>query len=85
MLYRILDGRYSRRRPTWCSVNVADRQELIERIGAQNCSKLLGDTLTIHCNWSDWRQPLKWAEIGRKSPSLSRESTRPRNPSDNSP
>jgi DNA replication protein DnaC len=59
VLYRILDGRYSRGRPTWCSVNVAHRGELDERLGPQNASRMLDGALTVHCNWADYRQPVR--------------------------
>lgn len=56
MLFRILDGRYSRRRPTWCTVNVQGGDELDLRMGAQNADRLRDGALAIFCNWPSYRK-----------------------------
>lgn len=55
MMFRILDGRYSRRKATWCSVNVSKGAELEERMGAQNVDRLRDGALSIHCDWPSYR------------------------------
>lgn len=56
MLFRILDGRYSRSKPTWVTVNVASGKELDERIGPQNADRLRDGALGIFCNWPSYRK-----------------------------
>ena len=56
MLFRILDARYSRRRPTWCSVNVQSGRELDERLAPQNADRLRDNALAIHCHWPSYRR-----------------------------
>lgn len=55
MMFRILDGRYSRRKATWCSVNVSKGSELEERMGPQNVDRLRDGALSIHCDWPSYR------------------------------
>jgi DNA replication protein DnaC len=55
MMFRILDGRYSRRRPTWCTVNVESGVKLDERMGAQNGDRLRDGALAIFCDWPSHR------------------------------
>jgi DNA replication protein DnaC len=59
MLFRILDGRYSRRRATLCTVNVASGTELDERMGPQNADRLKDGALAIYCNWSSYRRAVQ--------------------------
>lgn len=56
MLFRILDGRYSRRKPTWCTVNVSSGEELDKRMGAQNGDRLRDGALAIFCDWPSHRK-----------------------------
>lgn len=56
MLFRILDGRYSRNRPTWVTVNVQSGKELDERLGPQNADRLRDNALAIYCNWPSYRK-----------------------------
>ena len=56
MLFRVLDGRYSRRRPTWVTLNVASGQEADERMGPQNGDRLRDGALVISCNWGSYRR-----------------------------
>lgn len=59
MLFRILDGRYSQRKPTLCTVNVASGTELDERMGPQNADRLKDGALAIYCNWSSYRRAVQ--------------------------
>jgi DNA replication protein DnaC len=56
-LYRIIDSRYRHQRPTWCSINVANHDEAVQRMGAATVDRLRDDALTILCNWKSHRQP----------------------------
>lgn len=56
MLFRVLDYRYRRQRPTWITVNVATRQELDERMGAQLADRVVDGALTCFCNWPSHRK-----------------------------
>jgi DNA replication protein DnaC len=56
MLFRILDARYSRSKPTWVSVNVVSGLELDERIGAQNGDRLRDNAICILCDWPSYRK-----------------------------
>lgn len=56
MLFRLLDARYSRMRPVWCSVNVSGPAEAEERLASQNVDRLRDGALAIHCNWESYRR-----------------------------
>ena len=56
MLFRVLDGRYSRRKPTWCTVNVSSGAELDQRMGPQNGDRLRDGALAIFCDWLSYRR-----------------------------
>lgn len=56
MLFRVLDGRYSRRRPNVITVNVASRVELDARMGGQNGDRLRDGALCIFCDWPSYRK-----------------------------
>jgi DNA replication protein DnaC len=56
MLFRILDGRYSRGKPTWCTVNVTSGAELDQRMGPQNGDRLRDGALAIFCDWPSHRK-----------------------------
>lgn len=56
MLFRILDGRYSRCRPTWVTVNVQSGTELDVRMGPQNGDRLRDGALAICCDWPSYRK-----------------------------
>jgi DNA replication protein DnaC len=55
-LFRILDRRYSQRRGTWITVNVAKAVELEQRVGAQNFDRLRDGALVLSCNWPSYRR-----------------------------
>ena len=56
-LYRIIDRRYSSRLPIWITVNVANREELSEKLGDVISDRLIHDAVAISCNWESYRQP----------------------------
>jgi DNA replication protein DnaC len=58
MLFRILDGRYRFKRPTWASVNAVDKNDLEDRLGAQNADRLRDGALTLFCGWPSHRKPV---------------------------
>lgn len=57
-LWRVLDRRYRACRPTIITLNVADRNEADERMGAPTVDRMIDGAMTIHCNWPSYRQPL---------------------------
>lgn len=59
-LYQIIDRRYETRRPTWVTLNVANREEAISRMGEQLADRLRDETIMAHCNWPSYRKP--WGE-----------------------
>jgi DNA replication protein DnaC len=59
MLFRILDGRYSRRKPTWITANASSGADLEARMGAQLVDRLRDDALVCHCGWESSRKPWK--------------------------
>lgn len=56
MLFRVLDGRYSRRRPVIVTVNVSSGGELDTRLGPQNGDRLRDGALAIFCDWPSYRK-----------------------------
>lgn len=56
MLFRIIDGRYSRRRPLWVTVNVSSGDELAQRMGSQNADRIKDGAVAIHCDWPSNRK-----------------------------
>ena len=54
-LYRIIDGRYNACRPTWATINVANRQELDERMGPQIADRLCDEAVDLPCYWPSYR------------------------------
>lgn len=56
MLFRILDARYSRRKPLIVTVNVSGGAELDERLGPQNADRLRDGALALFCNWASARK-----------------------------
>ena len=58
-LFRVLDARYSRLKPTWVTVNVSSRDELELRLGPQNSDRLRDGSLAVFCDWPSYRDTLK--------------------------
>lgn len=59
VLFRILDARYNRMRPTWVTVNVTSAAELDSRIGSQNGDRLRDGALAVFCNWQSYRKAIQ--------------------------
>jgi DNA replication protein DnaC len=54
-LFRVIDGRYSNRKPTWVTLNVNKSREAKERMGAQVVDRLSHDALVAFCDWPSYR------------------------------
>lgn len=54
-LYRVLESRYCNCRPTWVSVNVSNKTEAAQRLGAPCHDRLRDGALLIHCCWPSYR------------------------------
>jgi len=55
MLYRIVEGRYARGKPTWTTLNVSSSEEAYRRVGAPTMDRLRHDALLVPCNWQSYR------------------------------
>jgi DNA replication protein DnaC len=56
ILCEIVDIRYKQLRPIWATVNVVDRNEANERLGAPLVSRLAEGAVVCHCDWPDYRK-----------------------------
>jgi DNA replication protein DnaC len=56
VIYRIVETRYSRMRPTWLSVNVRNRAELDSGLGVAVGDRLIDGAVTIACEWPSYRK-----------------------------
>lgn len=56
MLYRVLETRYTRCKPTWASVNAKCRNEVDSRMGAPCADRLRHNAVTIFCKWQSYRK-----------------------------
>lgn len=57
LMYRIVDGRYRRQRPTWVSLNVRDGHEAETLLGVATVDRLRHDAIALECNWPSFRKP----------------------------
>jgi DNA replication protein DnaC len=55
-MFRLVDYRYSHRKPIWMTLNVADGAEAELRMGAQTVDRLRDGALVLFCNWSSYRK-----------------------------
>ena len=55
MLYEILDERNRQKRPTWVTLNVANRADADRRLGAANVERLIERALKAECDWPSYR------------------------------
>ena len=55
LLFRIIDRRYRDMRPTWMTLNVADREEAEKRLSPNICDRLGEGALRLTCNWPSYR------------------------------
>jgi len=65
-LYRIIDGRYSRCKPTWVSINVGSRQEAEEKLGVQVVDRLAHNSLVLQCDWPSYRRNASYGSENRR-------------------
>lgn len=56
-LWRVIDRRYRDMKPTIVTLNVANRQEAEQRMGASLVDRLAHGALTLFCNWESYRKP----------------------------
>lgn len=54
-LWRIVDRRYRDLRPTWITVNAANKNELDERVSPQISDRLRDGAVCVFCNWESHR------------------------------
>ena len=54
-LFRIIDERYANLLPTWVTMNVANRLEAEDRMGAQVVDRLVHGAIVLTCNWPSYR------------------------------
>lgn len=59
-LYRLMDARSARRKPTITTVNVADSREGAEKIGAPTWDRIRESAWVFECNWPSERRPAKY-------------------------
>lgn len=59
MLYEILDERNRQQRPTWVTLNVANRSDADSRLGAANVDRILDRALSLELNWPSYRERRK--------------------------
>ena len=56
-LYRVMEARYSQRKPVWVTLNVRNGTEAGERLGVPNFDRMRDGALAIYCNWPSYRRP----------------------------
>lgn len=66
-LFSVIDHRYRRLRPTFVTMNVADRDEANRRMAPQIIDRIGHNALTIHCNWPSYRKPLPRLHVARET------------------
>jgi len=62
MLYRAIEARYTARRPTIVTVNVATDDEADSRLGVPTWDRICDRAWKIRCSWPSYRKPAR--EIG---------------------
>ncbi len=55
-LSRIVDRRYSLQKPTWLTMNIADRPEADARLGASVMDRLCHNAVAHWCGWESYRK-----------------------------
>lgn len=58
-LFRIIDGRYRQKRPTWITINIERGAEAAQRMGAAVLDRFREHSLQIHCNWKSYREHIQ--------------------------
>jgi len=55
-LFGVIDARYSARKSTWVTCNVAGRSELEQAVGVQTVDRLIDGALVVTCDWPSYRK-----------------------------
>lgn len=55
-LCNVIDARYSHLKPTWLTLNVANRREAEDRMSPQVVRRIADGSLVIVCNWPPFKQ-----------------------------
>lgn len=55
LLFGLIDQRYSRKLPTWISLNIKGKEEADERLGTQVTDRLRQNILSIPMDWPSYR------------------------------
>jgi DNA replication protein DnaC len=55
-ILRVVDFRYSHRKPIWLTMNVADRPEMDARLGAMAADRLIDNAVLVGCCWASHRR-----------------------------
>lgn len=55
-LFRIVDGRYRQRKPTWMTLNVASGNEFASKVSEAIVDRLRHGATTLHCDWPSYRR-----------------------------
>lgn len=56
-MFRLVDGRYRKRRPVWVTENISSREEGEERLAPQIHDRLRDGAIQVRCNWPSYRRP----------------------------
>lgn len=59
MLYRLIDERTSQRKPTIVTVNVANGEEAVKRMGGPTWDRIKHGAWVFPCNWPSFRKPVR--------------------------
>lgn len=59
ILFEIVDYRWQRNLPIWCSLNVTGSEEAENRLGAATIDRLSDGALVLQTNWPSYRKPNK--------------------------
>jgi len=55
-LFTVIDSRYSHQKPTWLTLNVANRREAEDRMGTQVVRRIADGALVVVCNWAPHKE-----------------------------
>jgi len=58
VLYDIIETRCNDYRPTWATINVANRKEADDLIGAAIVGRMIDGALSLTCNWPSYRKSI---------------------------
>jgi DNA replication protein DnaC len=55
-LFRVIDERYSRYKPTWFTLNAASGEEMEKVLGAATVDRIRHGAVVVGCNWASYRK-----------------------------